>query len=283
MSALVDQSKHKQTAYTLEEASNLTKIGSFTLKMYLKSFPSHIGILKNQSDSQILNTSIPVLEQIRDLYRSGKSTEEIRSNLTALLVNNATKNHRKTDSSKTHVIKVLVDQREKLELIQQEQVKFQRQNEQRIDQKAEYFQLKMQEIDDKSQASYDHCIDKINSFENTDNEYFQNQILQFEDKLKSSLREQTQIQIQEVHNDVLAKVKHAWEKQQQNNQYKIDKLSGKMERWETLFRSIIEQQVEHKGEIETLRRYKEEIDVLKEQIATHEHDGLFTKIKKFFG
>ncbi|MCO4782063.1 MAG: hypothetical protein KC646_07020 [Candidatus Cloacimonetes bacterium] len=281
MSALIDQSKQKVTTYTLEEASNLTKIGSFTLKMYLNSFPSHIGFLKDQSDSKIPTSSIPVLEQIRDLYRSGKSTEEIRSSLTALLVNNATKSHKK-DSSKTHVIKALVEQREKLEEIKAEQINFQKQNEQRIDQKAEYFQLKLHEIDTKSQASYDQCMDRLDSFDATDSEYFQNQILKFEEKLKATMEEQTRLQVEDIHNDVLFKIKSAWEKQQKNNQYKIDKLTSKLERWETLFRSIIEQQVEHKKEIETLHEYRTEIDQLKEQLSTHEHESFFSKVKNYF-
>jgi hypothetical protein len=281
MSALVGQSKSKITAYTLEEASSLTKIGSFTLKMYLKSFPSHIGILKNQSDSQIPNTSIPILEQIRDLYRSGKSTEEIRSNLTALLVNSATKDQNK-NISKTHVIKALVEQREKLEEIRQEQLNFQNKNEERIDQKAEYFQIKLHEVDIKSQVSYDQCIDRLDSLVNADSDYFQTQVVQFEAKLRASMEEQTQLQIQDVRNDLLGKVKAAWEKQQEQNQYKIDKLTGKLERWETLFRSIVEQQVEHKREIETFQEYRVEIDALKEHVTALENESFFSKIKKIF-
>ncbi|MCJ8344269.1 hypothetical protein MJH12_01925 [bacterium] len=272
MSALKDHNK-KPATYTLEEASKITKIGSFTLNMYLKSFPSHIDVLKNSKDSQILNTSIPVLHQIRDLYRSGKSTEEIRSNLTALIVNNATKDQN-IQGKRTHIIQTLIAQKNEISEIRRNQKKFQELAQENSENKSDYFQIKLQEVDKKSQASYENCLKQLQSLQLSvdNNDYFQTQIEQFEKKLEQSFLETNQENLDEIHQDVLAKIKVAWIKQQENNEYKLNKLGGKLERWETLFRSIIDQQV----------LLKKEISVLKKKLAKHQHPGFFTQLINFF-
>ncbi|PCJ15947.1 MAG: hypothetical protein COB02_17425 [Candidatus Cloacimonadota bacterium] len=269
MSALIDHTKIKQNAYTLEEASKLTKIGSFTLNMYLKSFSSHISILKNNKDSQILNSSIPILQKIRDLYRSGKSTEEIRSSLSPLINNKATKNNNVVNQ-KTHIIQTLIAQKNEICDIRKNQKKFENNTHKRFDQKAEYFQVKLEEVSNKSQVSYKNCIQQLNSFQKSidNNSYFKKQLSLFEQKLQESIQEQTKKNT----DIILDKVKTVWEKQQKSNQHEMKKIGSRIENWESLIRPIIDHQI----------ILKQEMSSLKKQIDKHQHDGIFAKIYKYF-